>query len=116
MHDYSSQTFAVQVAADDWGIFTQGTILIIDPSVTPCHRDYVVVFKEGQSKASIKLFLCGDENKYLQSICIAEDVVSLTSSYKILGVVMEYWKQLKKTNKVCKLNGSIIEKKQMVSI
>lgn len=112
IHDHHSQSFAVQVDAIDWSMFPQGTVLIIDPSIRPSHRDYVVVFKEGQLKANIKLLLCEDENKYLQSVCIADDIVPLTSPYKILGVVMEAWRQLS----LSKQSDSIIEKEQMVSV
>ena len=97
---HNTQTFAVRIDAEDWGIFTKDTILIVDPGVIPAHRDYVLVVKEGQAKAGIRKFLSSDDNHYLQSVCVIEEVIPLSASHKILGVVMEHSKQLKPAQKV----------------
>ena len=99
MNYYHPQMFALQVETEDWEPLVQGTVLFVDPTILPIHCDYVVIVRKGQEVANLKLFLCDDEKKYLRSMRIVNDVIPLTETHRIIGVVVEYWKQLKKSNK-----------------
>ena len=98
LHYDKPRMFALKVENDNWNTFPQDTVLLVEPTLSPKHRDYVVTSKEGHSKANLKQFLCDDENKYLKSLSIAEETIAISEKHKIIGVVIECWRQLVSTN------------------
>lgn len=96
-HAYSEQTYALIVEEDDWENLAKETILLIDPKTEPKHRDYVITHKKGQKVPTLKQLLHDDGKKYLKPIIQGYNIATLTSDHKILGVAMEYRKQLKKS-------------------
>jgi SOS-response transcriptional repressor LexA len=99
-HDYSQQVYALIVEEDDWENLVKGTALIIDPTLTAEHRDFALVYKEGQSVPTLKQILYDEGQIYLKSVVQGYNIVLLTPEHKILGVVVEYKKQLRKNNSV----------------
>lgn len=91
---YSKQAFAL-LAEDDWEHWHQGMAVLVDPAVTPAHRDYVIVHHQSQAQATIKQFIQDDMQTYLKPIFPGFNTIPFTSEHKIIGVVMEYKKTLK---------------------
>ena len=95
-HAYSVSAYALLVEEDDWSILMKGTALVIDPTVTPDHRDFIIVHKQGQKIPSLKQALYDEGQLYLKPIHQGYNLTILTSEHKIFGVVMEYRNQIKK--------------------
>jgi SOS-response transcriptional repressor LexA len=95
-HDYSENAYALMVEEDDWENLTKGTALLIDPALKPEHRDFVVVHKEGQAIPTLKQILYDEGQVYLKPLVHGYNVTVLASDHKILGVVVEFKKHLRK--------------------
>jgi len=85
----SEKSYALSVEEDNWPGFLKGTILVIDPSATPEHRDYIVTHKEGQSKASFHQLHIDDDQKYLRPLNPAYLTKLFDDTYKILGTLIQ---------------------------
>jgi len=78
---------------------SKGTLLLIDPLLRPDHRDFAIVYKEGQPVPTLKQVLHDEGEIFLKSMLYGSNIVPFTSTHKVLGVVVEYKKNLKKINK-----------------
>ncbi len=94
-HDYGATAFAVMIERSHLSIFHEGGFIIVDTAALINHQDYLVVIKKGQNKATLKQFLTEDDHHYLRSLTIDDHVTAFTHEYQLVGVVMEYRKQLK---------------------
>lgn len=92
---FGQNAFALRVETQDWTTFSMGSLLLIDPSVQPDHGDFVVIYKTDQLKPTLKQLYLEDESVWLKSVAITNNIIRLTSEYRILGVVVEYRNQLK---------------------
>ncbi len=95
-YEYGENAYALLVEEDDWENLTRGTALLVDPSLNVDHRDFTIAYKEGQSTPSLKQLLIDEGKKYLKPVVHGYNIVPLTHEYKLLGVVTEYKKHLKK--------------------
>lgn len=97
-HSYNEDTFALIVEEHDWENITKGTTLLIDPNTNVEHRDFILVYRQGQSLPSLKQAIIDENIMYLKSVVLGHSIIPITPEHKILGVVVEYKKQLKKIN------------------
>lgn len=95
-NEYSDKAFALIVEEDDFKKLSKGTILLIDPTLKPNHHDYVIVHRQGQERASLKQTVIEDSKIFLKSVITNTSIVELASEDKILGVLVEYKKYVKK--------------------
>jgi SOS-response transcriptional repressor LexA len=96
---YSENAYALVVEAHDWENLFPGTVLLIDPMLTPEHRDFIVTYKQGQTQPTLKQVLFDEEQMYLKSVLPSGNIISLLPEHKLLGVVVEFKKQLRKIPK-----------------
>lgn len=96
---YSHHAYALLVEGDEWEKLSKDTVLLIDPAHTPDHRDFVIVYKEGQNIPTLKQALYDEEQMYLKPLISGYNIITFTPEHKLLGVVMEYRKQMKKVEK-----------------
>jgi transcriptional regulator with XRE-family HTH domain len=101
-YNYSANSFALSVIEDDWENLTRGTILIIDPLIKPAHRDFIILHKETQKIPTLKQILFDEDQSYLKSIISGYNITTMTPGHRILGVVVEYKKNLKPIHSVTK--------------
>lgn len=94
-HIYDQTAYALEVQEDNWENFTPGTVLIIDPTVKPNHRDFVIVYKQGLKLPTLKQALFDEERLYLKPVVPGYHFTTFTPEHRLLGVVMEYHKQLR---------------------
>lgn len=94
-HRYSQHAFALNVEEPGWDNLPLGTLLFIEPQLTPVHRDFVIVVKQGQPAASLKQWVVDDGNTYLKPLMMGYPISAMTAEYQLIGVVKEYKKQLK---------------------
>lgn len=92
---YGENAYALKVEEEGWEGFARDSFLIIDPIVPAEHRDFVIVHKIGQKNSSLKQILYDEGQSYLKPVMTGYKLTECTDQHKILGVVMEYRKQLK---------------------
>lgn len=95
-HQYSKNAYALLVEEDDWENLARDTALLIDPTIEVDHRDFIIVHKNGQKIPTIKQALYDEGQMYLKPITQGYNITIFTPEHKVLGVVVEYRKHLKK--------------------
>ncbi|TAK73113.1 MAG: helix-turn-helix domain-containing protein [Gammaproteobacteria bacterium] len=95
---YGKHAYALLVVEEDWENLAKDTVLLVDPTLAVDHRDFIIVYKNGQKTPTLKQALFDEEEMYLKPIEEGYNVAVFTPEHKILGVVVEYKKQLKKIN------------------
>ncbi len=91
---YNEAVYALIVSESDWVGFAENSLIIIDPSAMPAHRQYALVCREGQSSPTIRQFLLDDGQMYFRSVVDGSHSIISASQYQVLGVVVEYRNRL----------------------
>lgn len=86
----SENVFALHIEQNISEKFVAPGILLIDPLQAPIHFDYVLVYKLGFARPSVRQLICDEEVRYLGSLVIADKLTPLDESYRLLGVIIEY--------------------------
>ena len=94
-HKYSDNAYALEVEEDSWENLAKNTMLVIDSAIKPDHRDFAIVYKEGQRLPTLKQILFDDGDIYLKPVVAGYGISIFTAEYKFFGVVVEYKKNLK---------------------
>lgn len=97
-YDYSSNAYALIVEEDDWENLSKDTALLVDPALQAEHRDFIIVYKNGQKIPTLKQVLFDEGHMYLKPVTQKYNIAILTSEHRILGVIVEYKKQLRKNH------------------
>jgi transcriptional regulator with XRE-family HTH domain len=99
-HDCSQNIYTLIVEEDDWENLAKGTTLLVDPTLHAEHRDFAIIYKEGQAVPTLKQVLYDEERMYLKSLVQGYNITLFTPEHRILGVVVEYKKQLRKESPI----------------
>ncbi|MGQ3892021.1 helix-turn-helix domain-containing protein [Legionella sp. CNM-4043-24] len=94
--DYSKDAYALIVDEDDWESLSKDTALLVDPKLEVEHRDFIIIHKDGQKIPTLKQVLFDEGQMYLKPVTQKYNIAIFTSEHKILGVVVEYKKLLRK--------------------
>jgi len=94
-YNYSKNSFALIVEEADWENLVKGTVLLVDPLLKVEHRDFIIVHKIGHNIPTLKQVLFDEGQIYIKPVIRGYNIVILTDQHKILGVVVEYKKNLK---------------------
>lgn len=82
--------YALIIEKYQWSNFLSGSLLIVDPHLSPNNRDFIIVYKKGQSDPpQLHQILISENKRYLKISDYKSDMVSFTNSYKTLGVVTQ---------------------------
>lgn len=108
-HRYSNNAFALLVEEDGWENLSKGTALLIDPTLQPEHRDFGIILKEGQKIPSVKQILFDEGQLYLKPVIYGYTITVFTPEHKLLGIIVEYKKHLKKLLVKKNLNQQVVE-------
>ena len=95
-HEYSKDAYALIVEEDDWENLSKDTALLVDPALQAEHRDFIIVYKAGQKTPTLKQVLYDEGHMYLKPVTQKYNIAIFSSEHKILGVIVEYKKQLRK--------------------
>lgn len=96
-HAYSKNAYTLIVEEDDWINLARNTALIVDPALIVDHRDFIIIHKYGQKSPTLRQALLDEGQIYLKPAREGYNISMLTEEHKILGVVVEYKKNLKKS-------------------
>lgn len=96
-HKYSKNAYALLVEEDNWENLAKDTALLVEPALEVEHRDFIIVYKNGQKIPTLKQALFDEGQMYLKPVTQGYNIAVFTPEHKILGVIVEYKKHLKKT-------------------
>lgn len=96
-HRYSKNAYALLVEEDNWENLAKDTALLVEPALEVEHRDFIIVHKNGQKIPTLKQALLDEGQMYLKPVTQGYNIAVFTPEHKILGVIVEYKKHLKKT-------------------
>ncbi len=85
----SKKAFALRIEDQDLDFFPKWSIVLIEPEKTPESGDYVIVAKTEQGLASVRKYIIELDQIYLKSLVAGLGISTLTSEYKILGVIVQ---------------------------
>lgn len=92
-NEYHKDSFALIIEEDHWEGFPKGSVIIIDPSERPQHRQYVLVHKEGASIPALRQIIHDDDQRYLKPVMTGFEISPLTPQHRIIGTVVEVRQQ-----------------------
>ncbi|WP_296619963.1 helix-turn-helix domain-containing protein [Marivirga sp.] len=95
-YEYSKDAYALIVDEDDWESLSKDTVLLVDPKLQVEHRDFIIAHRSGQKTPTLKQVLFDEGQMYLKPVTQKYNIAIFTSEHKILGVIVEYKKQLRK--------------------
>jgi SOS-response transcriptional repressor LexA len=91
----SAKAYALKIEDDDLDFFPKNSILIIEPTILPASGDYVIIGNIEQHIAAVRKYIIEIDKIYLKPLVPGVDVATLTDTYKILGIVIQYKLELK---------------------
>lgn len=94
--EIGDKPYALIVEEENWENLAPNTLLIVDPTLKPEHRDYAIVHRLGDKRATLKQVLFDDGEKYLKPVVTGYQITRLTDKHKFLGVVVEYKMELRR--------------------
>jgi SOS-response transcriptional repressor LexA len=95
-YEYSKDAYALIVEEDYWENLSKDTVLLVDPALQAEHRDFIIVYKNDSKIPTLKQVLFDEGHMYLKPVTQQYNIAILTPEHRILGVVVEYKKQLRK--------------------
>lgn len=95
-HQYSKNAYGLLVEEETWENLAKDTALLVDPALPAESRDFIIVHKLGQKTPTLKQALFDEGQLYLKPVIQGYNIGVFTNEHKILGVVVEYKKYLKK--------------------
>jgi transcriptional regulator with XRE-family HTH domain len=98
---YGENVFAMLIEEDDSTLLPSG-VLIVDSIALIKQGDLIITVKNEPSKIMLNQFIHEDGTSYLLSLSVDRSVIPLDAADRLLGVVMEYHKQIQYVeNKKC---------------
>ncbi len=87
--------FALEIHDDHHDNFQKGALLVVDPHLSPKHRDYVISHKKGSHQVSLKRLLIHEGDTYLKPTSSEFKTVLTSDQHRIIGVVVQIKMNLK---------------------
>jgi SOS-response transcriptional repressor LexA len=86
----SDKAFAIQIKGDAMApTFVEGQYLIIEPTLEPENRDYVIVAAKNAKNASFRQLLVDGDDYYLRPVSNEFRTMQLDNSNKIIGTLIQ---------------------------
>ena len=85
-----STCFAVKIIGDSmWPDFIEGTLIIVDPTLSPNHRNYVLCQLHKTNEIVFRQYIEERDEKFLKPINYAYKTIPLQKKDSILGVIIQ---------------------------
>ena len=85
----SQHSYALIIKEQQWSNFLPGSLLVIDPQLTPNNRDFLIIAEEKVQFPQLYQLLIFKSKPYLKTSDSASEIISFTNNYKNLGVVIQ---------------------------
>ena len=83
---------------NNWNNFLAGSLLVIDPSLNPHNRDFIIVYKKGRRSPELRQVLIYKNKRYLKNVNSESEIIDFSEKYQSLGVIIEIKMNYKKSN------------------
>jgi transcriptional regulator with XRE-family HTH domain len=94
----NKESYALLIENNNWNNFLAGSLLVIDPSLNPHNRDFIIVYKKGQLSPELRQVLIYKNKRYLKNVNSESEIIDFSEKYKNLGVIIEIKMNYKKSN------------------
>ncbi|KTC94848.1 helix-turn-helix domain-containing protein [Legionella feeleii] len=95
-NSYSKDAFALIVEGDNYQDFSRGTLLLIDPQLTPQDGNIVLISSKMQRTPILKKLLVENSVYFLKSMIYEKHIEKFDENDYIIGVLAEYKRYLLK--------------------
>jgi SOS-response transcriptional repressor LexA len=86
---FGKETFALRTTVSLEPRFPAGTLLIIDPELSPSDSNLIIVHFHKAPEATIRQYIFGGQKPLLASINDDTEIVTLANLTRVLGVVRQ---------------------------
>ncbi len=91
----SEMSFAVAVKEGDLTSLPNDCIAIVEPATLPQHGDYILSSNIEKSTVAITKYIVEIDQIYLKSSSTWQNAIPFTDAYTVIGVIVQYKKDLK---------------------
>lgn len=93
----NENSFALVIRDNNTTNFLAGSLLVIDPSLKGRNRDFIIVYKKGETKPQLMQKIIYENKIYLKNLTIESEIIKFSDLYKIIGVVIQIRMNYKKS-------------------
>lgn len=93
----NENSFALVIRDNNTTNFLAGSLLVIDPSLKGRNRDFIIVYKKGETKPQLMQKIIYENKIYLKNLTIESEIIKFSDFYKIIGVVIQIRMNYKKS-------------------
>lgn len=93
----NENSFALVIRDNNTTDFLAGSLLVIDPSLKGRNRDFIIVYKKGETKPQLMQKIIYENKIYLKNLTIESEIIKFSDLYKIIGVVIQIRMNYKKS-------------------
>jgi transcriptional regulator with XRE-family HTH domain len=94
----NKDSYALLIENNNWNNFLAGSLLVIDPSLNPHNRDFIIVYKKGRRSPELRQVLIYKNKRYLKNVNSESEIIDFSEKYQSLGVIIEIKMNYKKSN------------------
>ncbi|RDH39976.1 MAG: XRE family transcriptional regulator [Candidatus Aquirickettsiella gammari] len=91
-------SYALLIENNNWNNFLAGSLLVINPSLNPHNRDFIIVYKKGRRSPELRQVLIYKNKRYLKNVNSESEIIDFSEKYQSLGVIIEIKMNYKKSN------------------
>lgn len=93
----NENSFALVIRDNNTNNFLAGSLLVIDPSLKGGNRDFIIVYKKGETKPQLMQKIIYKNKTYLKNLNIESEIIKFSDLYKIIGVAIQIRMNYKKS-------------------
>lgn len=93
----NANSFALVIRDNNTNNFLAGSLLVIDPSLKGDNRDFIIVYKKGETKPQLMQKIIYKNKTYLKNLNIESEIIKFSDLYKIIGVAIQIRMNYKKS-------------------
>lgn len=93
----NENSFALVIRDNNTNNFLAGSLLVIDPSLKGRNRDFIIIYKKGETESQLMQKIIYENKIYLKNLTIESEIIRFSDLYKIIGVVIQIRMNYKKS-------------------
>lgn len=93
----NENSFALVIRDNNTNNFLAGSLLVIDPSLKGRNRDFIIIYKKGETKPQLMQKIIYENKTYIKNLTIESEIIKFSDLYKIIGVVIQIRMNYKKS-------------------
>lgn len=93
----NENSFALVIRDNNTNNFLAGSLLVIDSSLKGRNRDFIIIYKKGETESQLMQKIIYENKIYLKNLTIESEIIRFSDLYKIIGVVIQIRMNYKKS-------------------